>query len=330
MYAGRPNPQESASHNNTLKRRIRAEMNSLQSYAAGLEETDSNLKKEINKEYETLIRNRMQMKKLKLESDKQKEILGSQHLPAGNRQHPAAPVQRMPTLGQNGRPDSAYPSPPQKSAREIQQFHRTVWELRPVLYQIHPELRERPERASRHHDDAVSEKSHLEQPLERRFTKSPTNLSVSHEMYSRQPTNQSEGVYLQAPNTDAESVDSFRTVRVSEIEHILKFFNGDTEALQDSVINELDRLGLHYGDQRYQLLSMHSLLEFKKDLLKDYQIKRDRAKAADETPLLNRLDEHPIADFRIQMTQALEKKDLDNKFTTWKTSYNVGIYNTLK
>jgi hypothetical protein len=220
--------------------------------------------------------------------------------------------------------------------------------MRVILYKAIPELQDRIKRAltlrnnslrSDMGDGVHSVKSKRKVSFNRQETSHKTINGIHLEHVPSHPdhggstphtANRVEANTNSEHDDELKSVDSVKAKKAQEIDQILKYFNGDTSQIQDVVIKEFKYQNNLYLDNRFQLLSLNSLLNFKKDLIKEYEEILQKAKEKDESHLVERMEKEKIVQPEIDLVQVYEKQDIENKFAAWKISSSIEIFIDLK
>ena len=294
-----------------------------------LEELDQQLKKEINTEFDAFVKNRMLIDKLKKENDAVLQILAQDPHPLRTGHH-------------NSHAET-------KAQRELANLYRNIYDMRSVIYQIVPEAKEAVhaqlhlKHASHAHDtkEEISFKRKTTTDVNQTGKPSLGSFSSVHHPKDKDGTSShhQEGGRKKSvaeEDEDKSSVEHNKATRNQEVELILRYFNHDTNHIQDMVIAEMKGMDTTYEDKRYifltrfELLSLNGVTHFKKDLLKHYQGELVKAIKADVTAINAKIDREDPKEYEIDLRQRYEKKMIDNQFIFWQISSKIKAYIELK
>jgi hypothetical protein len=203
-----------------------------------LVELDEELKKEINSEFDGFIKNRMLIDKLRKENEVIQENLAND---AGYT-----------------KPVASISTNEHKIQKDINHFHKNIYDMRTVLYQIEPELKERIEFMNGKKQTIVfptepHDTPHISKAAGHfRSDKPSINSLPSH---SNLGGNSPKAVKPRKSSNyeheeDKASVDTTRSTKMIEVDVILKYFQHDTELIQDMVIGSLRQMDEDYQDKR--------------------------------------------------------------------------------
>jgi hypothetical protein len=128
----------------------------------------------------------------------------------------------------------------------------------------------------------------------------------------------------------SEVSENKQMTRIQESDHIIKYFKGDTDKIQDLVIQEIKNETDRYFEGRFQVLSLFQLKIFASSEFRHFVDRLEELKAKDISPIENRLERENIATPEIYLIEDKEAMESENHFLMYRASSGLKFLQKLK
>jgi hypothetical protein len=214
---------------------------------------------------------------------------------------------------------SKIPKPVKQSTilKQSTEISKKVFDMKELLYHLIPDLRSFVQNftKSKEHNPAIALLKKL----------SPVKLRKAGTLDIMK-----DGTDEEEEEATSEAGENKQMTRIQESDHIIKYFKGDTNKIQDLVIQEIKNETERYFEGRFRVLSLFQLKIFRSSELRHFVDRLEELKEKDISPIENRLELENIETPEIYLVEEKEAMESENHFLTYRASTVLNFLQKLK